>query len=95
MKNLLMIGLFSQIIRYSKISTELTSKSKEAQLTLFMLTVLTGILGILQFFHYLVYTILPSVWHWGFESTTTLQEPTIQWDGFTSQFSSQCLVLRN
>lgn len=93
MINFLVNGPFSITVKSSKNFTMLSRKIKENQLTLFMLTTLNGLLGILHFLNNLVYTLLPSVWHWGFESTTTWQDPTIHWDGFKSAQYSNYLIL--
>lgn len=33
-----------------------------------------------------VYTLESSVWHWGFDSTITWQNSSINWQGFTSSY---------
>ena len=96
MKNKLLKELFSKIVispEKMNFLTWLKPKNRVVQLTPLIITVLAGFMGILLFSNYLIYTLLPLVWHWGFDSTITWQKSTINWKGFISEICSHYLIL--
>lgn len=58
-----------------------------------MIAALIGVSRILFLSNSLVYTLKPSVWHWGFDSTIIWQNSSINWQNFTFLICSLFLVL--
>jgi len=97
MKNkLLLKKLFSNIVvPVKKINfiIRLKSKNRIIQFTSLIITAFAGFVGTLLFTNYIVYTLLPSVWHWGFDSTITWENSTIHWKRLISIICSPYLII--
>jgi len=96
MKNNLSVkGPFSQLavsLEKIKYTTPARSNNRPATSTP-LVAALTSVSGILLFSNSLVYTLEPSIWHGGFDSTITWQNASVSWNGFTFFVGSLPLIL--
>lgn len=69
----------------------LKNKSKEVQIIAFLLIISVALVSTILLSYSLIYTLLPLIWHWGFDATITWQNASFTIAGFLSVLG--CLYL--